>query len=70
MMLVLKRKIDEVIMIGDDIEIMVVGIHGKFVKLGITTPRDTEIYRQEIYEARKRGEKPRRGGLEPPNGET
>lgn len=57
-------------MLGDDIEIMVVGIHGKFVKLGITAPKDVAVHRKEVYEAIKRGEKPRRGELEPSNGPT
>jgi len=37
-------------MIGDEIEIKVVGIEGNQVRLGIDAPRDIDIYRKEIYE--------------------
>lgn len=49
-MLVLTRKVDERVMIGDDIEIMVVGMEGDQVKLGIDAPRDIPIHRHEVYE--------------------
>jgi carbon storage regulator len=49
-MLVLSRKIDERVMIGDDIEIMVVGMEGDQVKLGIDAPEEIPIHRQEVYE--------------------
>lgn len=49
-MLVLARKRDQSIMIGDDIEIIVVDVHGDQVKLGITAPRHIPVHRKEIYE--------------------
>lgn len=49
-MLVLKRKIGETVMIGDDIEITVLGKEGDTVRLGIRAPRSVRVYRQEIYE--------------------
>ncbi|APC49137.1 carbon storage regulator CsrA [Virgibacillus halodenitrificans] len=48
-MLVLARKINEAIQIGEDIEIKVLSIEGDQVKLGIEAPRKTDIYRKEIY---------------------
>ncbi|WP_226682070.1 carbon storage regulator CsrA [Sutcliffiella horikoshii] len=48
-MLVLTRKKDEAIMIGDDIEITVLSINGDQVKLGIQAPKHIEIHRKEIY---------------------
>lgn len=49
-MLVLARKINESIMIGDDIEIVVVDIKGDQVKLGIRAPKNVAIHRTEIYQ--------------------
>ncbi|GAB6138167.1 carbon storage regulator CsrA [Halanaerobaculum tunisiense] len=49
-MLVLTRKEDEKIIIGDDIEITVVEAGGGQVRLGIDAPQDIEIHRKEIYE--------------------
>jgi carbon storage regulator len=49
-MLVLGRKINQSIIIGDNIEIVVVDIRKDQVKLGIKAPRDVAIYRKEIYE--------------------
>ena len=50
-MLILSRKTDESIMIGDQIEISIVEIRGDQVKLGIKAPRSVKIYRQEVYRA-------------------
>ena len=49
-MLVLKRKVGEKLMIGEDIEIVVLEKEGDTVKLGIRAPREVKVYRQEIYE--------------------
>ncbi len=48
-MLVLTRKKDEKIMIGEDIEIVILKTKGGQVKLGIVAPEDTLIYREELY---------------------
>ncbi len=49
-MLVLTRKVDESIMIGDSIEVKVLGIDGSSVKLGIQAAREVPVHRKEIYE--------------------
>lgn len=49
-MLVLTRKKNESIIIGDNIEIVVAGIEDGKVKLGIKAPKDIDIYRKEVYE--------------------
>jgi carbon storage regulator len=59
-MLILSRHCDENILIGNDIIITVVAIHGDKVRLGITAPREVRVDRQEI---RQRIE---REGLFPP----
>ncbi len=48
-MLVLSRKKDESIMIGEDIVILVAEIRGDKVRLGIEAPRHVSIYREEVY---------------------
>jgi len=53
-MLVLSRKRDQEIMIGDNIVITVVDVRGDKVKLGITAPRSMPVHRSEVYEAIQR----------------
>lgn len=48
-MLVLSRKVDEILRIGEDIEITVVSISGDTVRLGIQAPKDVKILRAEVY---------------------
>lgn len=54
-MLILSRYKDESIMIGDDVEIMIVDVRGDKVRLGITAPKDIPVHRREIYDAIQRG---------------
>ncbi|MDZ7373232.1 MAG: carbon storage regulator CsrA [candidate division KSB1 bacterium] len=49
-MLVLTRKLGESIVIGDNIRVTVVEIHGKQVRLGVEAPRDVSVHRGEVYE--------------------
>lgn len=48
-MLILTRTEGQSIMIGDEIKITVLGLHGRQIRLGITAPRTTSVHRQEIY---------------------
>lgn len=49
-MLVLSRKKGESIIINDNIELTVLSVEGDTVKIGISAPRNVDIYRKEIYE--------------------
>lgn len=49
-MLVLSRMRDEVIKIGEDIEIIVVEVRDGKVRLGISAPKDIPVHRLEVYE--------------------
>lgn len=70
-MLVLSRKRNESIVIGDDIKITVIEIRGDKVRLGIEAPREVTVHRQEVYEAIQREQEgdetapnvPLKGGL-------
>ncbi|TVR59472.1 MAG: carbon storage regulator [Spirochaetaceae bacterium] len=50
-MLILSRKLDEQLMIGEDIRISVVEIKGDHVRLGIDAPKSIKVYRAEVYRA-------------------
>ena len=53
-MLVLSRHIDESLIIGNDIEIVVVEIRGDKVRLGVQAPREVSVHRREVYDAIQR----------------
>ncbi len=63
-MLVLTRKSNQSIMIGDDIEVSVLAISGEKVRLGIEAPKSVPVFRREVYAEIKDGRRPdeRAGG--------
>ena len=50
-MLVLSRKLNETIVIGDNVRVTLLGIDGDKIKLGIDAPRDVRVFREELLEA-------------------
>ncbi len=50
-MLVLSRKKDESIMIGDQIEIKILAVDGEQIKIGIVAPKTVKVHRSEVFEA-------------------
>lgn len=63
-MLVLTRQTEESIIIGDDVEIVIVGVSGNRVRLGINAPRRISVHRKEVYETIQRE---KRQGIAPRN---
>ncbi|MBV8299524.1 MAG: carbon storage regulator CsrA [Candidatus Eremiobacteraeota bacterium] len=63
-MLVLSRKLNQAIMIGDDVRIVVVAVDRDTVKLGIEAPRTIPVHRSEVYEEIQRTNRAAAG--EPP----
>jgi carbon storage regulator len=47
-MLILSRRIDEQIFIGDDVKIIILGIRGGQVRIGITAPKQVHVHRAEV----------------------
>ena len=64
-MLVLSRQKDESIIIGDDVEVVIVDVRGDKVRLGITAPKDIPVHRREVYDAiqREKKEKAEKGNI-------
>ena len=49
-MLILTRKVNETLMLGDAVSVTVLGIKGGQIRIGINAPRDVAVHRQEVYE--------------------
>lgn len=49
-MLILTRNLGQTIKIGDDIDVMVLGVHKNQVRLGIDAPENISVHREEIYQ--------------------
>ncbi len=49
-MLILTRRVGESLMIGDNVNVTVLGIRGNQVRIGVNAPKDVAVHREEIYE--------------------
>ena len=58
-MLVITRRPNERIMIGDDIEVVVLQVSGRCVRIGVIAPKDVIVEREEIALKRRAEEQPR-----------
>jgi len=50
-MLILSRKVDEKIIIGDDVTVSIVEIRGDQVRIGVDAPKTVKVFRQEVFDA-------------------
>jgi carbon storage regulator len=49
-MLILTRRVGETLVIGDDVNVTVLGVRGNQVRLGVDAPKDVAVHREEIYQ--------------------
>lgn len=65
-MLVLSRKLNQSIIVGDDVRIVVVAVDRDTVKIGIEAPRSISVHRSEVYEEIQRSNRAAAGEEGPP----
>jgi carbon storage regulator len=57
-MLILTRTVGEMVMIGDNIIVAIIGVSGSYVRIGISAPKDITVHRKEIFEQIRREQLP------------
>jgi carbon storage regulator len=64
-MLILTRRPQETLVVGDNIKVQVLGVKGGQVRLGVEAPREVPVYREEIWLRIKRDKAAKGSDLEP-----
>ena len=49
-MLILTRRVDETLMVGDEVTVTVLGVKGNQVRIGVNAPKEVAVHREEIYQ--------------------
>ena len=55
-MLILTRRVDESLVIGDNVTVTILGVKGNQVRIGVDAPRDVAVHREELAQKQSRGE--------------
>ena len=68
-MLILTRRVGESLVIGDNVNVTVLGVKGNQVRIGVNAPRDVAVHREEIYQRiqQEQGDPPSAESAEPPS---
>ena len=64
-MLILTRRVGEMVVIGEDVTVTVLGVKGNQVRLGVNAPREISVHREEIFERIKKEQEEEEAALKP-----
>jgi carbon storage regulator len=48
-MLILTRKVDETLVVGDEVSVTILGVKGNQVRIGVNAPKEISVHREEVY---------------------